>query len=341
MSKVVYLMGAGASYGTRAKNVWAITSGIPVVNEIPGELGRWARDVALFDWSDHASYRPQDSSFEVDLIEAQKRLSTDLTWLAEESAKHATIDTFAKKLYLTKDFTNYNRLKRALSSFFMIEQVEHKSDMRYDAFLANILTEGCQIPDDITILTWNYDSQFEIALRTYLPHLANLQISPICLSSYDSFELKVRYKIFKINGSATFSDEKPISRFCTADEQKFSEKSIRREVLWYYGNGNLQSNLSFAWDNSVTDYFYYTIAKEVKDAMTLVVIGYTFPYFNRATDRKLFSMMGNLRNIIIQDPNADAIVQNVQSVFPDYNTMKGISFQLEKHVDSFIIPREL
>lgn len=339
MSKVVYLMGAGASYGTRSNG--AITSGIPVVNEIPGELGRWARNVALFDWNDHASYRPQDSLFEVDLIEAQKKLSTDLTWLAEESAKHATIDTFAKKLYLTKDFKNYNRLKRALSSFFMIEQVEHKADMRYDAFLANILTEGCQIPDDITILTWNYDSQFEIALRTYLPQLANLQISSICLSSYDSFELKVRYKIFKINGSATFSDEKPISRFCTADEQKFSEKSIRREVLWYYGNGNLQSDLSFAWDKNVSKFFYDTLAKEVENAMTLVVIGYTFPYFNRETDRKLFSMMKELRNIIIQDPNAEAIVQSVQVFFPDYNTRNGINIQPEKHVESFIIPREL
>ncbi len=118
-------------------------------------------------------------------------------------------------------------------------------------------------------------------------------------------------------------------------------KSIRREVLWYYGNGNLQSDLSFAWDNSVTDYFYHTIAKEVEDAITLVVIGYTFPYFNRATDRKVFSMMGSLRNIIIQDPNAESIVQNVQSVFPDYNSMKGINIQPETHTNSFIIPREL
>ena len=85
MSKVVYLMGAGASYGTRSGNV--ITSGIPVVNEIPGELSRRAREIALFDWNDHASYRPQDSLFEVDLIEAQNKLAADLTWLAEESAK--------------------------------------------------------------------------------------------------------------------------------------------------------------------------------------------------------------------------------------------------------------
>ena len=223
----------------------------------------------------------------------------------------------------------------------MIEQVTYKADMRYDAFLANILTDKCQIPDDITILTWNYDSQFEIALRTYLPQLSNLLISPICLSTYESSDLHVRYKIFKINGSATFSDEKPISRFCTADEQKLSERSIRREILWYYGNGNLQSNLSFAWDKSFTDYFYHTIAKEVEDAITLVVIGYTFPYFNRETDRKLLSRMGNLRNIIIQDPNAEALIQNVQAVFPDYNTFKGISIQPEKHVESFIIPREL
>ena len=272
---------------------------------------------------------------------AQKKLSDDLKWLAIESKRHATIDTFAKKLFLTKDTHNYNRLKNALSSFFMIEQIVHKADMRYDAFLANILTDNCKIPDDITIITWNYDNQFEIALKTYLPGLTNMQYSPICLSWYDSSDLNVRYKIFKINGSATFSDDKPVSRFCKADEQNMSNADLRKDILWYFGNGNLMSDLCFAWDNNVTGYFYNTVAKEVEDAITLVVVGYTFPYFNRVTDRKIFSMMKSLSNIIIQDPNAESIVQNVQSVFPDYNAMKGISIQPEKHVESFIIPREL
>lgn len=339
MSKVVYLMGAGASYGTRIRG--AITSGIPIVSEIPSELSVWAKEILLYNWGDHASYKPKDDTFEVDLNMAQKKLSDDLKWLAIESKRHATIDTFAKKLFLTKDTHNYNRLKNALSSFFMIEQIVHKADMRYDAFLANILTDNCKIPDDITIITWNYDNQFEIALKTYLPGLTNMQYSPICLSWYDSSDLNVRYKIFKINGSATFSDDKPVSRFCKADEQNMSNADLRKDILWYFGNGNLMSDLCFAWDNNVTGYFYNTVAKEVEDAITLVVVGYTFPYFNRVTDRKIFSMMKSLRNIIIQDPNAESIVQNVQSVFPDYNAMKGISIQPEKHVESFIIPREL
>lgn len=341
MSKVVYLMGAGASYGTRAKNSSAILSGIPIVSEIPGELNNLANEISQYNWDNHACFKPHDNSFEVDLPEAQKKLSEDLKWLANESKKHATIDTFAKKLYLTKDITNYLRLKRALSSFFMIEQITHKADMRYDAFLANILTGDCCIPDDIAIITWNYDSQFEIALNSYLHRLTDLKYSPICLSMYDNQPINSKYKIFKINGSATFSDDKPISRFCTADEQNLSDANLRKEILWYYGNSRMQSDLCFAWDKNVSKFFYDTLAKEVEDAMTLVVIGYTFPYFNRETDRKLFSMMKELRNIIIQDPNAEAIVQSVQVFFPDYNTRIGINIQPEKHVESFIIPREL
>lgn len=339
MSKVVYLMGAGASYGTRDGATSAITSGIPVVSEIPSELSNWAKQISQYTWLEHASYN--SNSFEVLLNEAQKKLSEDLDWLAKESQKHATIDTFAKKLYLTKEKTKYNKLKRALSSFFMIEQVAHKADMRYDAFLANILTDECKIPDDISIITWNYDSQFEIALNTYLPRLTNMQYSPICLSWYDSSDINARYKIFKINGSATFSDDRPLSSFCKADEQNLLNDNLIKEILWYYGNGKLMSDLCFAWDNNVTDYFYNTLGKEVEDANTLVVIGYTFPYFNRKTDRKLFSMMKNMKNIIIQDPNAEAIVQNVESVFPDHEALKGIDIQPEKHVGSFIIPREL
>lgn len=227
MSKVVYLMGAGASYGTRYRDT--ITSGIPIVSEIPPELNYWAGEIKATSWGEHASYK--NKNFEVDLTEAQNKLSNDFKWLAKECANHSTIDTYAKKLFLTGKMTDYNRLKRALSTFLLVEQIAHRSDMRYDAFLANILNKEKLITDDITIITWNYDSQFEIALNGYDIRLTDMRYSPICLPVYNDDTRNQRYKIFKINGSATFSDDRPISDFCKPTEQNLSEKELKREIF--------------------------------------------------------------------------------------------------------------
>lgn len=340
MSKVVYLMGAGASFGTRAQNVWAISSGIPIVSEIPRELDTWGREINATTWGEHALYKYKD--FEVDLPEAQNKLSNDFKWLAAECANHSTIDTFAKKLFLTGNGTDYKRLKRALTAFLLVEQIAHKSDMRYDAFFANILNKERLIPDDIAIITWNYDSQFEIALSGYGIRLTDMKYSPICLPVYNDESHNQRYKIFKINGSATFSDDRPISDFCKPTQQNLSDKELKREVLWYYGNSKLTPDLSFAWEEEQdSSYFYRLLEEQIKNATTMVVVGYTFPYFNRETDRRVIAMMRNLKRIIIQDPNAEAIVQNVEATFQDYQLVNKIKIEPYTHTQSFIIPREL
>ena len=45
-----------------------------------------------------------------------------IVWLANETAKHASVDTFAKKLFLLKDFQKLKKLKAVLSSYLIIEQ---------------------------------------------------------------------------------------------------------------------------------------------------------------------------------------------------------------------------
>ena len=93
MSKVVYLMGAGASHDTRIGG--AITSGLPVVNEISGYMSNRANKVLLYNWGDHTTFKhPNNDTFEVNPDETQKKLSTGLRWLAKQCGKLATIDTF-------------------------------------------------------------------------------------------------------------------------------------------------------------------------------------------------------------------------------------------------------
>lgn len=336
MSKVVYLMGAGASCGKRNNE-----SGVPIVTDIPPQLLGMANQLKLSNWTNEEKVYSRDGITSIPMYDAQKELSEDLRWLSENCSEPATIDTYARKLFLKKEFEEYNRLKRTLASFLLLEQKKNKSDNRYEAFLANILTDDLEIPNDITIVTWNYDSQFEIALSEYGVEYANLKESPICLPSYDNVNADRRYKIFKINGSASFDDDVPISEFCTSGFQDLVFNEHKKDIVWYHGNKKLKTRLSFAWENGISNYFNKTLEKEISEATVLVVIGYSFPYFNRGVDRRIFHAMDNLRTIIIQDPHADSVKVSLQNVFPSSQLLQGIEIVPETHTGQFVIPRDI
>ena len=167
MTKIVYLLGAGASRGTRDYDNKSISqndlemqgnhilSGIPLVNEIPQRLKYIINLLSSADFSQHECDIPLGTNGVEAFSDAIKRLINDLQWLANESYQHATIDTFAKKLHLTNQKEKFIKLEKLLSIFFIIEQHLNKIDGRYDTFLANILNNKIEIPDNISILTWN------------------------------------------------------------------------------------------------------------------------------------------------------------------------------------------
>ena len=189
MSKVVYLMGAGASYGKRSDGK-RIVEGIPVVEEIKEEINR------VIEWistckvpNEGYIYQLGDKNYNFDSI--MDMLKQDFEWLRDGAFHHATIDTFAKKLLIRGDENEYRKLKFLLCTFFLIEQVIYPYDKRYYTFFANILTLNASIPDDIYIMTWNYDGQLGIAYREYVEE--------------NSCRILPEEKVFRINGSANFT----------------------------------------------------------------------------------------------------------------------------------------
>ena len=107
MSKVVYLLGAGASYGRRDQTLSyqlekktsqgtvvssgscpKILEGMPVVNELPGRM----EYISSLLWKDLNKY-PISSIHRLPLT----YFINALDWLQKESARHATIDTFDGK----------------------------------------------------------------------------------------------------------------------------------------------------------------------------------------------------------------------------------------------------
>lgn len=327
MSRIVYLLGAGASYGKRldpdemtADDVSRIVEGLPVINEICDELNfviGWLYNVNCASMENEFTYMGKNCSAD----ELKQELINGFEWLSAETSRHATIDTFAKKLYLKDDKNNYGRLKYLLSTFFIIEQYLHPYDKRYDAFFANILNTDVIIPKDIFVLTWNYDVQLDIAYRDY---------NEFGLTMFDPLEKNDRPKsarVFKINGSANYYGYNQLD---SEIYLKKGDSDLMGLILKHlslttesgrYSTGT--TDLLFAWEKQEFDKISGVLYDNIDDAEVLVIIGYTFPFFNKDVDREIFSKMSKLQKIYIQDPNAGKVKVSLRSILSEerYNSL--------------------
>lgn len=370
MSKVVYLMGAGASYGKREKDsngkdiAGKILEGLPIVNEIPLRLQQ------IIELYSEPSYKEDDSvtisEIPINLKNAQAALVDDLRWLYDNTKRHATIDTFAKKLFLTGKRDDYTKLKRLLSIYFKTEQLINRPDSRYDTFLASVLQRNLQgklrISKDISLLTWNYDSQFEIAYREYLttdinseniqfPEQLGIDIHSDAVNYQKpaTFQDDGERQIFKLNGSAAFANEFSMGHYYAFHDGKLDEKQLKQNLWTYnapYYIDTLERKkclLNFAWEYEKTPEYTKLLEDVFWGTETLIIIGYTFPFFNREVDTFLLgSMLSGLKTIYIQDPNASNIKESVLNIIRRANRVFNVrNIILKNDVNQFFLPPEL
>lgn len=356
MSKIVYLMGAGASRGIRtydAPHQYPFTTdeiveGLPIVSELYGRLNNTYNLITNLS-STGKQYFTQDGT-PYTSEQAKDSLLKDIAWLRDETRRHATIDTFAKKLYLTNKSDEYQKLKLILSFFFVIEQLVGKADSRYDTFLASILDKRLEIPDNIKILTWNYDRQFEFVYREYAEdrYISATNSSRLGVFDFRKNEiLSNKWSIYKINGTADL--DVPL-QYALSGEQSLGGKALDCILEQYiksiypYGMFANNSRLYFAWENQDwTKELFTKVSQDIQDANILIVIGYTFPFFNRETDRFLFKNMPKLKKIYIQDPNAEQLKQNIQPVLSSEQNVAGLGNHITTitNCSQFFLPPEL
>ena len=151
-------------------------------------------------------------------------------------------------------------------------------------------------------------------------------------------------RVFKINGSATFVDTSTLSLI------KASEKTTAAALLLihYYDDSKsdttdlgyqMRTHLSFAWEKTENHYkMMESLLKTTQDTEQVVVIGYSFPFFNRQTDREIIGSMTNLKKIYVQDMNADEVEQSLLAVLPED---KKIEIKKEYKCSQFCLPKEL
>ncbi|MEQ9063721.1 MAG: hypothetical protein RIE58_06070 [Vicingaceae bacterium] len=272
-----------------------------------------------------------------------------------DSAKNfQNIDTYAKYLYhsIPSEFDN---VKRAISIYFILKQYiflqENKIafnksrypiiNPKYKNFLISIIDKDHTIPERIKMLNWNYDFQIEAADRTLFHDIGYVKSYPLCLAS----EIEnIQPNLIHLNGisGASFIQNaiNPIE-FVTVSVQKLFETI--ESIL------NDSPLIKFAWEkeqyvNPIGSSI--ELINKVKQMITrteiLVVIGYSFPFFNREIDNEIIDTMthSGLKKIYFQSPELDG--QFLFSQF-DLDIYKNAGYKIEhiKNCTQFFIPHEL
>jgi hypothetical protein len=336
-TKITYLLGAGAS-----------ALALPVVADMPHRML-----VVLNYLKETPDYVINASAITNDHIRGihgqQQGFYKDFEWLIENTKKHASVDTFAKKLFITKKRSDLLRLKALLTIYFILEQQMHDADPRYDSFIASLIEPGPKMPPNVKILTWNYDFQFEKAYSAYSENNTlhenqrELRVTPSDFPSPSTDH----FSISKLNGTTSvYTTERGGTVYqLLKDMSSKPTFNLLVELLQSYhnlkvGHDQYESMLCFAWENSHhTKFVLDEACEDVNGTEVLVVIGYSFPFFNRLVDRRIIGSMPKLKKIYFQAPDEGADI--MRNSFRSIRDFSDANIGLLRQTDKFFLPHEL
>lgn len=355
MSRVTYILGAGASFGERKRNnegkITEFTRGLPVVNELE-------RAIQLLQRSEGTSvfFAAEEAKKRKVTLEQYQYVAHRLYLLQQACTSFPTIDTLAKQLYVTGDKffisngeeIDYARLKHYLTTTLLMLQDEKKRDLRYDGFIASLINSSRKFPP-MTILSWNYDVQFEMAYSgyytsdRYIPSLWK-ELNVFNKMYPTEFDYNSPFAMIKLNGTALFTDS-------NLDKIDINGKKVNRVTDCFYGgaketpyqygykymnSSNYNNLLSYAWEDDNMAMLQKNIGVRTYDTEELIVIGYSFPYVNNEVDSYILQNMYNLKKVVIQDSNFADIKERIEGILEPVKRSPIIVSK--KNLQQFYIP---
>ncbi|NEN24736.1 hypothetical protein G3O08_14620 [Cryomorpha ignava] len=357
--EVVYYLGAGASF-----------NGLPLVKNFEEQMEKQV------EWLLSEDVQKKLKGITTEEI---NHYQNNVAEISQNSKNHASIDTYAKKLYITNR-KKYEILKITLSVFLTIEQLRNGPDFRYDSFFASIIGNTADdLPANFGIISWNYDCHIELAYMKYAEEYRLQKVQNLLhINSKNHFIHRALgfFNVLKLNGSATIINEGEnilgLSQAIIHDWPKsFSSDNIKqiKEVFDSYVNlfsaidnnlkdleqkeNSINCNLSFCWEKEfkmANNAVIETGIEMIQTAKNIVVIGYSFPFFNRDIDEAFFKSMRADAVVYIQDPRAEGIVNSLKERFPELeNNIKPITLNIDdntalplsRRIDGFFIPTDI
>lgn len=361
MSHITYLLGAGAS-----------ANALPVYKNFRQRLKRfrlfleYKKDFI----SDTYTSKGRFNNY----------LQKVLDRLLKEMDFHSTPDTVAKKYFHKGDVEAIRELKAALVVYFIFEQSISQGikegaedwtsfeerrvvDNRYDSFIATLLKpkKGFELQENVSIITWNYDYQFELTYKQFRD-LSFPEISKELSSYPNPFEVtneKIELKPFNLihlNGVAFNYPQRPQVEvfngpFSIADYPIDDLFFIFHQVLNYENRNTgiipIDEYFFFGWEKlnghglPNENFNIYSAATELASrTKVLVIVGYSFPLFNREIDELLLSKMKGIEKIFIQSHDAKLISEIVYQILISHQVVTNDNdlFEFVNPDSSFPIP---
>jgi hypothetical protein len=208
------------------------------------------------------------------------------------------------------------------------------------------------VPPNLNIISWNYDLQLELALHEFMHSTTlsqTMKDSSVLPRGGEYRLMRMRYdegKIIHLNGLACLISnlngmgEHVVNLFDLFRDSEISDLqsflNIFQSLKDMHGFENSYF-MSFAWEDEKIVNEYITRANKILfEAQDLVVIGYSFPNFNRSIDNSLIDAFlangAEDKRVFIQDPTPgrDKVFQML------YPNCKHVL--QETSVDEFFIP---
>lgn len=322
MEYITYFFGAGAS-----------VKAIPAVNGLKD---------GLIDFRTYVNHMLSNNVIESD---GGILYIGELDNLINNIDESVTIDEYAKYLFdnqhkqinlarLKFIFNNYlvfehaikdsDYIKSDISSTYKFKNEKRLNtpiDSRYKSFLSHLQTSDKPIPDNVRIISWNYDMQFELAYGEKMGFKSieltqnKLDVFPNFLSKHNETS---NPRLIKMNGTAGINIDHIDSN--NTYSEWTPEYSHYNEVLKYqidnfkmnYNRIFTSPTISFAWEKKRFEELKKHLISIAKNTETLIVVGYSFPRFNKEFDRLFLENLDILRNAYLQvlEPDFDNIVEH-------------------------------
>ncbi len=263
-----------------------------------------------------------------------------------------SIDTLARKYKIANKETEYIRLKRLIDhviTFYSVVGFDNRKnevskEYRYLALMTDLLFNlENEFSDEHLFLSWNYDSVLELNFS----ELLSLEETKMLNSIYK-----------KINGSTNFfkflnEENGSVMSIENMTKLNYSTPKEIRDLMFQYSKYLEKSDslLSFSWDRhqSVNELLGEAFLKKLRNVKNLVVIGYSFPYYNRHIDRQILQELRVLYEgtITVQDIYPKSAAQRLSELLAEvaavrFETPTEIFQSITQYdtTDSFYVPPE-
>jgi len=341
--KVLYILGAGASAGA-----------VPILKEWVAEFKVFSECLELMIAGVEENPKVPESN-KSKFRQKLEIILKDCKWLLENSRSQYTVDTFAKKLFITNNDEGLKRLKKIVSTFLIFyhtqetlyvspvggrnPKIPHQvRDQRYETLLSYLLGKGdTRIPENVKFISWNYDAQLELALGEFV--LDTESIIGTVTNNYSQH--------YKVNGTIatldiTDSNLKKIDMpFYWMFHHEYEPQDL---VTLCYDTIGFGSGISYAWEKPAVSQVAERLTTMNLDSITeVVVIGYSFPFFNSSIDQVILtSVMKKLPNIYLQYPENEhkKILEKIRSLqIPRFSQVETAGkVTLISDIDTFYVP---